>query len=191
MLTSVLWKQIQISRPDKFAEMRDEIWLMSNVGMDIAELGAEAKAELAWEIESEVARLPDDLLDRYALYLAAYGEAVRMSGYADCDLSHDRLALDSVTSQFEARNDALLAELLQRPERVAPMPADIAQKSFDKRIGKLWKTGLLGYDTINKADERARCIGGLEMFEAIGALKPKDRIVTFRAMFSLPDRTGQ
>ena len=181
-----LWQAAATYVPEQYAKALVDVWMRANSGNTLA-------ASIAWGRNTIIsagthllARSSDQVLDRMLTLYGDLGRSQRARGYPTCKPSKDDAepAVDPIDQQFDAGEDALMAQVLAEPKLLPAMAPAEADKIFNKEIAPIIAER---YSLRQLKSTEGSCRFGFEVFVLIDALPAKKRLKVFRAVLSLPD----
>ena len=189
MQTRPMWHAAAVILPAGFAEGINDIWRRANSGSEIEAAinsGRAAVVLAAWPL---LATGSEPILDRMLLLYADAARSQRLRDYPLCKESGEEsaAAIDPLDQEFERNEDLLLVELFSSSVRVPAPGVKEAHKIFEREIVPQLATDLL---VPGAKSTSAGCRLGFKIFEAIDQLPGQKRIMTYRALMSLPEMTG-
>ncbi len=181
-----LWQAAATFVPDQYAKALVDVWMRANSGNTLAQAVNWGRNTIITAGTPLLARSNDLILDRMLSLYADLGRSERARGYPTCKQDGDDEApvADPINQQFDAAEDALMAQVFSAPQLLPAMsPAD-ADKIFGKEIAPIIARH---YSLRQLESADGSCRFGFEVFVIIDTLPAKKRLKAFRAVLSLGD----
>ena len=181
-----LWQAAATYIPEQYAKALIDVWMRANSGNTLTQSVNWGRNTIISAGTPLLARSNDLTLDRMLSLYADLGRSERARGYPTCRQSSDEEEpkTDPIDQQFDAAEDALMAQVFSAPKRLPAMSPGEADKIFGKVIAPVIAERF-SLQQLKSAE--GSCRFGFEVFVLIDALPAKKRLKAFRAVLSLGD----
>lgn len=189
MLEEPLWRAALGRFPDLTEQAVGDVWRIANSGFSLREAAQAGRSRLVAEASKLLPTGEDAMLEQA---LAAYANAARSQrarGYPGCHA--DALTApqdDPEDVAFTKAEDAVLTALLLSPQKAKPMKPEAATRYFVREVSPLLVDAVEQNDGM---EHGGLCRIGFDTFEAIDRLPRNKRIKAYRALLSMPDKSGE
>ena len=181
-----LWQAAATYLPEQYAKALVDVWMRANSGNSLVHSVNWGRNTIISAGTPLLARSNDLILGRMLSLYAELGRSERARGYPTCRQSSDaeEPKADPIDQQFDAAEDALMAQVFSAPKRLPAMSPGEADKIFGKVIAPVIAERF-SLQQLKSAE--GSCRFGFEVFVLIDALPAKKRLKAFRAVLSLGD----
>ena len=181
-----LWQAAATYLPEQYAKALVDVWMRANSGNSMTHSVNWGRNTIISAGTPLLARSNDLILGRMLSLYAELGRSERARGYPTCQQSEDGevRAADPINQQFDAAEDALMAQVFSAPKLLPAMSPGEADKIFGKVIAPVIAER---FSLRQLKSAEGSCRFGFEVFVLIDALPAKKRLKAFRAVLSLGD----
>lgn len=188
MLEQPLWRAAQERFPDLTEQALGDVWRIANSGFSLREAAQSGRSKLVTDAMQLLPAAEDTLLEQALSTYARAARSQRARGYPGCHSDTLRTPqIDPEDAEFAQKEDALVTDLLQSPQKAKVMKAEAAARYFSREVAPLLAETV---EQNSGMEQGGLCRIGFDTFEAIDSLPRNKRIKAYRALLSMPHNSG-